>query len=167
MRRALSGPKRGGRRSRLLLLSMIVMLHAPAAFSQSTLGELLDVGARKLTAEEFKEEVVQKYVAGPTANGGSIEMMYTQTGIIQGQSELRAGSVMALVSGEWTTDNDGRICAAMRIGIAGGTGGVATGSSGLMLPTRCQHWYKREQEYFLSDSDTDRSARVFRRTVKP
>ena len=34
------------------------------------------------------------------------------------------------------------------------------------LPPRCQFWFKLGDTYFLSDSDTDRSAKVLSRTIK-
>ncbi len=37
---------------------------------------------------------------------------------------------------------------------------------GVNLPPRCQFWFKRGDQYFLSDSDSDRSARVLHRSVK-
>jgi hypothetical protein len=34
------------------------------------------------------------------------------------------------------------------------------------LPLRCQVWFKNDGQYFLSDSDWDRSAKVLKRTLK-
>ena len=43
----------------------------------------------------------------------------------------------------------------------------ASGSPvGTFLPFRCQFWFKYKEQYFLSDSDTDRQARVLVRTIK-
>ncbi len=47
--------------------------------------------------------------------------------------------------------------------IGGGPGGAV---SGVALPGRCQVWFKYGNQYFISDSDSDRSARVLRRTLK-
>ena len=148
----------------LLWLAVALVLWAPLAQSQNTLGELLDAGARKLTPEEFKQELVQRMIEGPTPAGGEVEVMYASTGAIQGLGKALATwpTRNAPVSGEWKSDAGGRICTAMRIG-----GGTGLGSTGLELPTRCQYWYKLDQRYFFSDSDTDRSMRVFRRTLKP
>jgi hypothetical protein len=129
--------------------------------AQSNLGELLDAGAKKLSVDEFKEEVVQRVLVGPTPAGGTIEVLYARTGVIQGvgrYSDVTAR--LAPISGEWTTDDSGRVCTAMRIGAVGGAIG------GVMLPARCQVWFKYRDQYFLSDSDTDRSVKVLGRTVK-
>ena len=68
---------------------------------------------------------------------------------------------MAPISGEWTIDDKGRVCTSMRVGGAMGAAMAVT-----MLPPRCQTWFKLADQYYLSDSDSDRQARVLRRTLK-
>ena len=63
------------------------------------------------------------------------------------------------VSGDWTVDESEKICTAMKIGSANGTITI--------LPSRCQFWFKLGDAYFLSDLDSDRRAKVLRRTFKP
>ncbi len=46
------------------------------------------------------------------------------------------------------------------------TGAPALGQGMAYLPPRCQYWFKLGDKYFLSDSDSDRSAKVLSRTVK-
>jgi hypothetical protein len=142
----------------LLPLAFAVLLWAPLAFAQSNLGELLDAGAKQLSAEEFKEQVVQRIIVGPTASGGNLEVMYANNGMIQGEGTHPAfsGHAFSPISGEWTTDDNGRVCTSMRIG----------SSQSATLPTRCQFWFKYAEQYFFSDSDSDRRARVLRRTIK-
>jgi len=41
------------------------------ALGQTNLGELLDAGAKPLSAAEFKEVVVQRMIFGPTPTGGA------------------------------------------------------------------------------------------------
>lgn len=145
-----------------LPLWFALSLWAPFGAAQSNLGELLDAGAKKLTVEEFKDEVVQRVIVGPTATGGKLEVLYAQTGVIQGigtYTELTSQK-LAPISGEWTTDNNGRVCTSMTIG--SGAGPVTA----VMLPPRCQFWFKSAQQYFLSDSDSDRGTKVLRRTIK-
>jgi hypothetical protein len=142
-----------------LLLALALLLLVPFAVAQNRLGELLDAGAKKLSVDEFKQDVVQRTVGGPTASGeGNIEMMYGRNGLIQGTGTSVTLQWLPPLSGEWTTDADGRICASMRTYRGGGTP--------LSLPTRCQYWFKYKDDYFVVDSDSDRSARVLRRTVK-
>ena len=66
-----------------LMLGLLVW--APLVVAQSTLGELLDTGAKVMSADEFKNEVVgQRVVAGPTATGGTLEVMYVGNGAGRG-----------------------------------------------------------------------------------
>ena len=156
-------PRKTVTRSATLPLAAALSLCAPAAVAQTNLGELLDAGAKPLSAEDFKREVIQRTIFGPTASGGSLEVMYAANGSIAGTgTPLQAPKVLFTsyqpVSGEWRIDDDGRICTAMRI----------TSSYGqVVLPQRCQVWFKYGDDYFIADSDSDRRVRVYRRTLKP
>ena len=148
--------------STTLLSALSLLLWAPLAAAQNNLGALLDAGAKRLYAEEFKQEVVQRMIVGPTASGGSLEVVYANNGLVQGTGSYGAGyPVVGPLSGEWTIDDSGRVCTSMRIG-RGPYGGGQTVS----LPSRCQFWFKYAEQYFISDSDSDRRTRVLRRTVK-
>jgi hypothetical protein len=129
--------------------------------AQSNLGELLNAGAKRLSVEEFKEEVVQRVIVGPTLTGGSIEVMYASNGQIQGLGSYAAlTQAPAPIRGDWAIDDEGRVCTNMRVGPELGALYSA------QLPRRCQFWFKHGERYFFSDSDTDRHARVLSRTVK-
>jgi hypothetical protein len=150
--------------SATLLSALALVLWAPLAVAQSKLGELLDAGGTRLSPEAFKEEVVQRVIVGPTATGGTLELMYAANGMVQGRGSSTglfgaSGVPMAPINGEWTIGDNGRICTSMQIG--GGTGMAAV----TLLP-RCQFWFKYAGQYFFSDSDSDRGARVLRRTLK-
>src|SRR5881628_1125512 len=142
--------------------ALALLLWAPLAVAQNNLGALLDAGATRLSPEAFKEEVVQRVIVGPTGAGGEIEVMYARTGVIQGIGSYQQLAPVHIVgvSGEWMLDDNGRVCTAMRVSGGGGT------AAGVMLPPRCQFWFKYNAQYFISDSDSDRSARVLRRTLK-
>jgi hypothetical protein len=60
------------RRTKLPLVLSVLL--RPLAHGPSNLGELLDAGAKKLSAEEFREELVQRLIVGPTATGGSLRL---------------------------------------------------------------------------------------------
>jgi hypothetical protein len=147
-------------RSPRLLFGIVLLLCAPLAMAQNNLGELLDAGATRLSPEAFKEEVVQRVIVGRTTIGGNIEVMYAQSGEIAGLGSYTADSPtrLAAISGEWKLDDNGRVCTAMRISSAPG--------GGTLLSPRCQFWFKHNGQYFISDYDSDRSARVLRRTLK-
>jgi hypothetical protein len=58
------------------------------------------------------------------------------------------------VLGRWNIDDSDRVCTSLVIGR-------------VALPSRRQYRYRRGQDYFFCDSDSDRSARVVRRTPRP
>lgn len=150
-----------------LPLGLALLLLAPLAAGQSNLGELLDTGAQKLSAEEFRRDIVQRSIVGPTPAGATIELMYVANGSIVGMGNVIAAAQSQITntsfSGEWTIDDAGRICASMRTPGSGST----FGGSSAVLPPRCQTWFKLGDAYFISDSDSDRRAKVLRRTIKP
>lgn len=142
-----------------LLLAIALMLAASLAVAQSNLGELLDAGGRKLSGQEFKQELVGRPIAGPTASGANIEVIYIDNGRIIGAGfasvlgGATGGAATYAVEGSWTIDDSEKICTSIQLGK-------------VFLP-RCQFWFKSGEQYYLSDSDSDRQARVLRRTVKP
>ena len=145
------------------LLAIAATLWMPCALAQATLGALLDAGAKPVTIAQFKEEVVQRLIGGPTATGGKLEVMYTADGRLQGTG-TQSGYASAIppwgtIVGDWSSDEQGRICTSMRVGVS------AAGTT-VVLPKRCQYWYKLGMDYYFADSDTDRSAKVLSRTIK-
>jgi hypothetical protein len=143
-----------------LVLGAALLLLVPFAVAQNNLGELLDAGAKKLSAEEFRQEVVQHTVVGISPAGVQMEVLYAPSGVIQGNSSgigtpgaALTGSALASIDGVWNIDDSGRICTSMVIGK-------------IFLPLRCQFWFKYKNDYIIADSDSDRHAKVFRRTVK-
>jgi hypothetical protein len=146
-------------------LLAVLLLWAPAAGAQNNLGQLLDAGGKLLSLEEFRQQVVQRVMVGPTSSGGNIELMYTGSGTIQGIGTVPGATKGPLMAsspyqGEWTAGENETVCATMNVRAAGG--GVA-----VTLPRRCQFWFRLGEKYYLSDFDTDRSAKVLVRTIKP
>jgi 3-oxoacyl-ACP reductase-like protein len=143
-----------------LLLGLALLLLVPFALAQNNLGELLDAGAKSLSAEEFRQEVLQRTIVGISPAGATMEVMYAPSGVIQGRSAATGtiqggltGSALSSIDGVWNVDDSGKICTSMVIGR-------------VFLPLRCQFWFKYKEDYFIADSNSDRKARVFRRTVK-
>ena len=140
-----------------LLLGIALLLLVPFAVAQNTLGELLDAGAKRVSGEEFRQDVVEKMLVGSTSSGGQLEFMYATSGVIQGRSLAdavgREGNVVQPIDGVWNIDDSGRICASMVI--------LRT-----FLPFRCEYWFKYKDDYFLALSDSDRSAKLLRRRIK-
>jgi hypothetical protein len=149
-----------------LPLAMALLLCASGAVAQTNLGELLDAGATPLAAEEFRQDVVGRMLVGPTATGGKLELRYITDGSVTGAATLQRGQYAeTTVSGTWTIDDNGRVCISMRVGAGGAMGNASWGP--VVLPARCQRWFKYAGAYFVSDSESDRSGKVLRRTLKP
>ena len=144
-----------------LLLGLALSLFMPFAGAQNNLGELLDAGAKKISPDEFREDVVQRTIVGSTSSGVRMELMYASTGVIQGRSDINPSTgggtggmnVISPIDGVWTVDDSGRICASIVIGRT-------------FLPFRCEYWFKYKDDYFLALSDSDPKAKLLRRTVK-
>jgi hypothetical protein len=141
-----------------LLQAIALLLWAPFGVAQNNLGELLDAGAKKLSAEEFKQELIGRTMAGATP-GGSLEVIYIDNGVIRGAGfasmlgGATGGGQTYTIEGSWKIDDGEKVCTSMQIGR-------------VFLPPRCQFWFKYDQQYYISDSDSDRNVRVIRRTVK-
>ena len=141
--------------ARLLTIIGLALVAVPAAGQQS-LGEVLDAGGKRVSATEFEMEVVRRVLIGPSPTGGDLELVYASNGRIVGVGKhpLFTANNTQAISGEWKLDDVGRACTSIRI-------------AGVQYPYRCQHWYKLADKYFVSDSDSDRSAKVLSRTIKP
>ena len=145
-------------------LLMATVLGVPVATAQANLGAVVDAGGRQISAEEFKRDVVGKVMKGggvvSTASGalgrGSVEMIYLSAGGIRGTAQFgtlggpfggAGGGQSSSVEGSWSIDDRERVCTSLRMGT-------------VVLAPRCQYWYAYDNKYFLSDSDSDRSARL-------
>ena len=142
---------------------IVLAICTSLASAQSTLGALLDAGATPLTADMFRQEVVRRVIVGPTAAGGSLEVVYTENGTVEGTGTHPNLTMLygqnSPIDGQWTIDDQNRICTAMVIK-------AQAGNTIANLPRRCQFWFKSGDLYYISDSDSDRSAKVLKRMVK-
>lgn len=141
--------------TRALLVLALLLLWARNVPAQKTVGEMLDAGAIKLSTDEFQRQLVQREIVGPAATGGHLVMMYAENGTVEGlgNAPLAQGNTGTPIKGQWNFDKSGRVCTTMRYGAA------------VLLPTRCQWWYRLGDRYYFADSDSDRSAKVFQRTL--
>ncbi|HVE49970.1 MAG TPA: hypothetical protein VNG69_10180 [Casimicrobiaceae bacterium] len=147
-----------------LPLVLGLLLWCMSCGAQQTLGELLDAGAKRLSVQQFRDEVVQRVIAGPSATGGTMEVLYDTDGRVTGIGTFRMGShgagtarTAATMEGGWKADEEDRICTALRV--------VGPARAGSDLPPRCQFWFKLGEDFFFADSDSDRYAKVLRRKV--
>jgi hypothetical protein len=149
----------------VLLVTIAMAVLAPSAAAQVSLGQILDAGAKLLSPDEFKQELVQRKIVGPTPTGGTIELLYAPGGNVVGTglaparflpSDRKQGETD--IRGEWKIGNNGAVCTVLRI--------VHQSSvPSMQMAPRCQYWFKSGDQYFLADSDIDREAKVLIRTI--
>ncbi|HVE48146.1 MAG TPA: hypothetical protein VNG69_00850 [Casimicrobiaceae bacterium] len=144
-------------------LLLVTLVTVQSAIAQSLLGEVIDAGGKRMSGEQFRNEIVQRSIAGLTPSGGKIEMMYAMNGTIAGVGALSSQPVTshtmhAQVSGTWAIDDGDRVCTTLKIFDPVGFTAI--------LPARCQAWFKLGDAYFISDSDSDRRMKVLKRTLK-
>ena len=144
-------------------IGILVASCVSPALAQTNVGQLLDSGAVKLSAEDFKQQIVGRFLVGP-GRGVSMmdsaqEVVYLEDGLIRGSGSattlggMRGGGQSFYIEGTWTIDERGRVCQSTRAG-------------SVVLAPRCQYWFKQSDKYFFADSDSDRSALITVRTVK-
>src|SRR5262245_11126575 len=85
------------------LFGVVLLLSAQIAVAQEKLGELLDAGAKVLSPDDFKQELVQRVLVGPTPSGTGIEIVYTSKGLVQGSASgltQGMGGLLTPINGE-------------------------------------------------------------------
>lgn len=148
-------------------MSLLTMMSAVAvallvgsvpAAAQTRLGELLDRGAKRLSADEFRQEVVQRPLTGPLVGGVNANFVYGNGGWIQGRGGGPAGFGAewdVSIRGTWKIADDSRVCTAI----------VLDGATiRANYPPRCQFWFRLDDRLFIADS-LDRAAPVLRRSI--
>src|SRR4051812_12458914 len=151
------------RLSKKLVTGILVTCCVSPVLAQSNVGQLLDSGAVKVSAADFKQEIVGRYLVGPGRGvfsaSSSQEVVYLEGGVIRGSGAssvfggMSGGGQTFVIEGTWTIDGQGRVCQTTRAG-------------SVVLAPRCQYWFKQADKYYFADSDSDRSALITVRTVK-
>ena len=131
------------------------LLCCASAQAEDHLGDILDAGASKLSADDFRQQIVGRTVTGATPGGYEVDVFYKEDGRLIGvgratpRGGATGGGMSFSIEGLWTIDAGERICTRFNV----------------KLPAQCQFWFKRGNDYFLADSDWDRDIRVTRRTL--
>ena len=151
------------RSSKTLFTGFLVALCVSSAIAQTNVGQLLDSGAVKLSAADFKQQIVGQFLVGPRRGlnvaSSTQEIVYLEDGGIRGSGSatpfggMIGGGQSFVIEGTWTIEERDRICETTRAG-------------NVVLAPRCQYWFKQSDKYYFADSDSDRSALVTVRTVK-
>lgn len=142
----------------LVLVAFFAGLGSGMASAQSTLGDLLDAGAVKLSKQEVLATLSGANISGPRQGGGTTQADYKADGTYSGAYQGGAGAMGAAKGGgffgKWTVDDSGKLCTK-------GSGGSGKATAG------CAYFFRAgDQLYVAIESDSDRSAVVLKRTVK-
>ena len=128
------------------------------AFAQSTLSDLLDAKAVKLSQKEVTEAVSGATLRGPTSTGGTSEVKYkadgTFTGSVQMSTFASERGTSAGIFGKWTVDKNGMLCA------------DGTTSKGNKPFKSCGYLYRGGNRYYEAfGSKPNRKAPVYERVI--
>ena len=139
-----------------LATGVILGLASTPALPQTTLGELVDGGGKKLSKAEVVEILGGAKLSGPTKAGGTFQADFKTDGTFTGSFQSPQGKGGGMF-GAWAVDETGKVCTEF-------TNSRSEGTTGKL--SNCAFWYKKDSDYFISDSDSDRSAALLRRSVK-
>jgi hypothetical protein len=147
-----------------LLISAIALACAGSAYAQSTLGEILDGGAKKITKEEWMAMLPVKTTDFWPGSVGETELTYKPDGSIFGNAYHYASGSSSPATGTWTVDDSGKVCIAQR-----NTG------SGFQSWEECSIRYQLGDKYFrivtsatrgrIAGSDSDRSTKIIKAPI--
>lgn len=98
------------------LLAAVLASAAIAASAQSTVGELLDGGARKMNKEQVTAYLSGSTLAGPSSSGEVIMNLDLKAGgSFSGNVSHPVRGLTTGTSGKWAVDETGKTCAEGRL----------------------------------------------------
>ena len=90
--------------------AILMGLVSTTVLAQNTLGELLDVGGKKLSKEGVTAALGGAHVTGASKLGGQLDYVYKADGTFSGNATNSQGRGSG-VFGTWTVDDSGKLCA--------------------------------------------------------
>ena len=132
-------------------VTLLVVLPA-ISFAQNTLAELKQIGARRLTSEELNSVLVGATAAGKGTRNTYSEVEFHPNGHTTGA--IFAGGKSYALTGTYSIDADGHLCVHYDF------------IAGIAPFEGCVVYYTKDMQYFLSYSDTDPKAEVYKRVFK-
>ena len=134
--------------------ALLVWSTSHFAHAQSNLGELLDQGAKKMPGAAVKAWLLSGTLTGSSlTNGFPVEVRYKEDGSFTGSVAAPRGPVG--IWGKWTLQDDGKLCAEIA---------AATRPD---VQRTCVYFFSIAERYYVSESESDRGAKVGARVVKP
>ena len=136
----------------LAVTSVLLGLMSTAALAQSSLGELLDGGAKKLSRDAVKSTLGGARVTGKAVSGADTEYDYKPDGYFSGNLKASDGWTSGAV-GTWTVDESGKLCAEWTLTVN------SKRFSG------CGFLYAKGDQLYYVESD-DKSAKIYQRVIR-
>ena len=134
------------------MVCFALSLSAGYANAQSTLGELLDKGAKKMSREEWQAQLPVTYGGLDFTERVNFKFEYKADGKFSGNATGTHGQGTSGSVGTWTMDETGKQCIDERL------------ISWNMTWDECYFVYKLDAKYFSAQSDSDRSSKAMPRT---
>jgi hypothetical protein len=140
-----------------LLISAVALACAGSTQAQSTLGEILDRGATKITKEEWMARLpVTITDFWPAYRRGETQFTYNPNGTLVGTLFDYTSASTTEADGTWTVDDSGKVCTFHR-NLAG-----APWPAGR---EECSIRYQLGDKTFRIVSDPDRSAKIIKTVI--
>ena len=133
--------------------SILLGFASTAALAQSSLGDLLDGGAKKLSKDAVKSTFSGTRVSGKAVSGADTEYDYKSDGYFSGNLKTSDGWNSGAV-GKWTVDESGKFCAEWTLTVNS------------KRFNGCGFLYAKGDELYYVESDSDRAAKIYKRVVK-
>jgi hypothetical protein len=130
-----------------LVLGLALAAGAAAAQAQSTLGALLDQGARKLASTAEIQALGDMRIVRQSADSDAYVTLRAD-GLVVGMVHNKQGSGSSEAVGQWTVDATGRRCADVALPAFN------------MNWKQCGYVYRLGGDIYMAPSDSDRSATV-------
>ena len=140
--------------NRYLIGSLILSgLTSTVALAQNSLGDLVDGGAKKLSKDAVKSTLGGAHVSGKAVSGADTEYDYKADGYFSGNLKDAGGWSSGAV-GNWTVDESGKFCSEWTLTVNS------------KRFKGCGFLYARGDQLYYVESDSDKTAKIYKRVVK-
>ena len=135
-----------------VLLAILSGFIAGSAQAQNSLGEAIDAGAKIVSKEDLMALLPGASASGMTGSGVSYRFDYQADASLSGSFRWTDGRTYGL-TGKWSVNDKGQLCADY------------VSHPGNQRSTSCYFHFKLRDQYFLTESDSDRSVRLIKRDI--
>ena len=139
--------------NRYLVVSLILSGLTSVALAQNSLGDLVDGGAKKLSKDAVKSTLGGAHVSGKAVSGADTEYDYKADGYFSGNLKDAGGWSSGAV-GNWTVDESGKFCSEWTLTVNS------------KRFKGCGFLYARGDQLYYVESDSDKSAKIYKRVIK-